>query len=823
MDQPTPLPSHARAVVVGGGIAGCSVAYHLTRLGWREVVVLDQGPLFETGGSTSHAPGLVFQVNPSKTMTAFAQRTVELFTGLDLDGEACARSVGSLEVAWTPERFTDLKRRHGYAMSWGLEAHLLGPGETRELIPMLSERILGALYVPSDIQTRATRPAEAMAREAQRSGATFHGGVQVTGFGTSGGRITAVHTSHGEIRTDVVVAAAGIWAPKLGGMAGVPIPLSPMQHLYAVTTPLPELAGAAEEVSQPILRHQDEDMYFRQEGECYGIGSYQHEPLLVDAGDIPAHGETAAPPAEMPFTPRHFEKGLAAAGELLPCLKGAELTRRFNGLFSFTTDGFPVLGESPRVPGFWSAQAVWITHAGGVGQAVAEWLVRGEPGVDLRECDIRRFHPHAHTRPYVRARAAQQYREVYDIIHPRQQIASPRDLRLTPFHPRQRELGAAFFESAGWERPQWYESNAGLLDSLEVKGTARSGWEAVEWSPVVAAEHVATRERVALFDLTPFANFEMTGPGALRALQGLAANQMDRPLGAVTYTAMLTPRGGIKCDLTVTRLEEERFLVITGGAMGLHDLGWIEAHLPRDGSARLEDVSSAYCCIGLWGPRARDLLGGLCEEDLSDEGFPYLSARRLTIAEVPALALRISYVGELGWEIYAPSEQGLRLWDLLWEAGQPLGVIAAGGGAFDSLRLEKGYRLWGQDIHTEHNPFEAGLGFAVNMKKGDFTGREALRRVRARGVTRRLCCMTLDDPSAVVTGKEPILDGDEVLGYVTSANYGHSIGRGIACAYLPGHYWTVGTKVEVLYFGERLAATVAREPLYDPEGWKMKG
>ena len=823
MDQPTPLPTHARAVVVGAGIAGCSVAYHLTRLGWREVVVLDQGPLFETGGSTSHAPGLVFQVNPSKTMTAFAQRTVELFTGLDLDGEACARSVGSLEVAWTPERFTDLKRRLGYAMSWGLEAHVLGPGETRELIPMLSERILGALYVPSDIQTRATRPAEAMAREAQRSGATFHGGVQVTGFGTSGGRITVVHTNHGEIRTEVVVAAAGIWAPKLGGMAGVPIPLSPMQHLYAVTTPLPELAGAAEEVSQPILRHQDEDMYFRQVGECYGIGSYQHEPLLVDAGDIPAHGETAAPAAEMPFTPHHFEKGLAAAGEVLPCLKGTELTRRFNGLFSFTTDGFPVLGESPQVPGFWSAQAVWITHAGGVGQAVAEWLVHGEPGVDLRECDIRRFHPHAHTRPYVRARAAQQYREVYDIIHPRQQIASPRDLRLTPFHPRQRELGAAFFENAGWERPQWYESNAGLLDSLEVKGAARCGWEAVEWSPIVAAEHVATRERVALFDLTPFAKFEVTGPGALRALQGLAANQMDRPLGAVTYTSMLTPRGGIKCDLTVTRLEEERFLVITGGAMGLHDLGWIEAHLPRDGSARLEDVSSAYCCIGLWGPRARDLLSGLCEEDLGDEGFPYLSARRLTIAEVPALALRISYVGELGWEIYAPSEQGLRLWDLLWEAGQPLGVIAAGGGAFDSLRLEKGYRLWGQDIHTEHNPFEAGLGFAVNMKKGDFTGREALRRVRARGVTRRLCCMTLDDPSAVVTGKEPILDGDEVLGYVTSANYGHSIGRGIACAYLPGHYWTVGTKVEVLYFGERLAATVAREPLYDPEGWKMEG
>ena len=395
-EMSTPLPTHARAVVVGAGIAGCSIAWHLTRLGWREVVVLDQGPLFETGGSTSHAPGLVFQVNPSKTMTAFARRTVDLFTRLELDGKPCARSVGSLEVAWTPERLTDLKRRHGYATSWGLEAHLLGPGEARERIPTLSERILGALYVPSDIQTRATRPAEAMAREAQQKGASFHGGVKVTGFGIAGGQVTAVHTTQGEIRTDVVVAAAGIWAPKLGGMAGVPIPLSPMQHLYAVTTPLPELAGAA---AEPILRHQDEAMYFRQVGECYGIGSYQHEPLLVDAGDIPAHEEASTPPAEMPFTPQHFEKALAAAGEVMPCLKGVGLARRFNGLFSFTTDGFPVLGESPQVRGFWSAQAVWITHAGGVGQAVAEWLVHGEPAVDLRECDIRRFHPHASHAP----------------------------------------------------------------------------------------------------------------------------------------------------------------------------------------------------------------------------------------------------------------------------------------------------------------------------------------------------------------------------------------------------------------------------------------
>ena len=818
----TAIAKHARAVVIGAGIAGCSVAYHLTKLGWRDIVVVEQGPLFETGGSTTHAPGLVFQINPSKTMTALARYTVGLWSEMELEGEPCARPVGSLEAAWTPERFTDLKRKAGYGLSWGVEAHLLGPEEARDLFPMLSDRIQGALYVPSDIQTRATRPAEAMARETARNGAAFHGGVTVTGFGIANGRISSVHTTHGDIGTDLVVAAAGIWGPKVGGLAGVSIPLSPMQHLYAVTGPVPDLAGATSEISLPILRHQDASTYFRQIGDAIGIGSYRHAPLLVDADDILCHAEAPVAPAEMPFTPTHFEASMAAARELLPSLQGVGLRRQFNGLFSFTMDGFPVLGESLQVRGFWSAQAVWITHAGGVGRAVAEWIVNGEPTFDLRECDLRRFQPHALSRSYVRARAAQQYREVYDIIHPRQQVEHPRNLRLTPFHARQKELGAAFFETAGWERPQWYDANAGLLDKLDVKGASRCGWEAREWSPTIAAEHAATRERVAMFDMTPFAKFELAGPGALAALQGLTANDMNKPVGRVTYTSILTPAGGIKCDLTVTRLAEERFMIVTGGAMGVHDLDWIRTHLPCDGSVSVADVSSGQCCVGLWGPRARDLLSRVCDTDISNAAFPYLTAETITIAEVPALALRVSYVGELGWEIYAPAEQGLRLWDTLWEAGLPLGVIAAGGGAFDSLRLEKGYRLYGADIHTEYDPYEAGLGFAVRMEKGDFVGREALGKRRAQGQARRLCCMTLDDPAAVVMGKEPIMDGDRVLGYATSANYGHSIGCGIVYGYLPAGYFEAGTRVEVLYFGERLAATVAKEPLYDPSGRKMR-
>ena len=816
------LPRHARAVVVGAGIAGCSVAYHLAELGWRDIVVVDQGPLFETGGSTSHAPGLVFQVNPSKTMTGFASYTVDLWSRLELDGVPCAKAVGSMEVAWTPERLEDLKRKTGLGMSWGVDARMLDAAETRDLFPMLSDRVLGAMHVPSDIHTRATRPAEAMAREAERKGAAFYGNVKVTGFGIADGRVTNVRTTRGDIETDLVVSAVGIWAPALCALAGVPIPLSPMQHIYAVTTPLPELAGAAEEISLPFLRHQDNSMYFRQVGEAIGIGSYRHEPLIVESDDIPEHWGAPTGPAEMPFTPDHFDNAMNAAREIMPAVEGAGLTRNFNGLFSFTADGFPVLGESPQVRGFWSAQAVWITHAGGVGKAVAEWIVNGEPTVDLRESGIRRFHPHALSRPYVRARAAQQYREVYDIIHPQQQMDSPRNIRLTPFFARQQELDAVFFENAGWERPQWHEANAGLLDSLDVTGASRTGWEAREWSPTVAAEHVATRERVALFDLTPFAKFEVTGPGALGVLQRLASNDMDRPIGSITYTSMLTPSGGIKCDLTVTRLDEERFLVVTGGGMGLHDLDWILSHLPDDRSASVADVSSGLCCIGLWGPKARDLLSEVCEDDLSNGGFPYMTARQITVGEVPVLALRISYVGELGWEIYAAAEHGPRLWDTLWEAGQPLGLIAAGGGAFDSLRLEKGYRLWGNDIHTEHNPYEAGIGFAVRMRKGDFIGRDALRESRARGLDRRLCCMTFDDPSHVVVGKEPILDGDRVLGYVTSANYGHSIGRGIVYGYLPIDYAEPGTHVDVLYYGERLRATVTREPLYDPDGLRMK-
>lgn len=812
------MREEAELVIIGAGIVGCSVAYHLAQKGQRDTVVLDQGPLFETGGSTSHAPGLVFQTNSSKTMAELAMYAVKLYSELELDGQPCFYGVGSLEVAYTEERWEDLKRKLGFATAWGLPAELISAEAAREKLPLLDHtKIHGAYYVPSDGIAKAVRACEAMARVAQQQGATFYGNTTVTGIEVEDGRVQAVVTLQGRIKTGRVLLCAGIWGPRVGRMVGVHIPLTPVQHQYVKTAPLPELAGESREVAHPILRHQDRAMYFRQQADCYGVGSYQHEPLLVEPDEIRKHGDGPVMPSIQPFTPEHFARPWDSAVELLPALKDAELTYRINGMFSFTPDGLPVLGESHTARGFWVAEAVWVTHGGGVGKVMAEWLIDGAPSIDLRECDINRFEPHALSPAYVKARGAQQYREVYDIIHPLQQMEQPRPLRVSPFHERFQALDAVCFEGRGWERPQWFAANKSLLDEYAVP--ARSGWAARYWSPIIGAEHLATRERVALYDMTPLTKIEVMGRGALPLLQHLTTNQLDRPIGSVVYTAMLDERGGVKSDITVARLGENHFQI---GLNGLVDEAWIRDHLPSDGSVYMRDITSSICALGLWGPRARDVLRQLCPDDLSNEAFRYFKARQIFVGEVPVLALRLSYVGELGWELYAPAEYRLRLWDLLWQAGQPFGMIAAGRGAFDSLRLEKGYRLWGSDMHTEYNPYEAGLGFAVNLDKGDFIGREALLRIKEQGVTRRLCCLTIEDAAQVVMGKEPIRDGSRVLGYVTSANFGYMVGKSIAYGYLPIDYATPGTRVEIEYFGNRYGATVGNEPLYDPKMVRLR-
>ena len=814
------MQERASLVIIGAGIVGCSAVYHLTQMGWRDIIVVEQGPLFETGGSSSHAPGLAFQTNFSKMMTGLAKYSVNLYSKLELHGQHCFYPVGSLEVAYTKERWQDLKRKRGIAKSWGVEAELMTPREAKEKIPLLDATIIhGAYYVPSDGIAKAVLAGEAMADAAKR-GAIFYDSTTVTGLEVKNGGMQAVLTSRGRIATETVLVCAGIWGPRIGRMAGVPLPLTPVQHQYAKTSPIPELAGETREVAHPILRHQDYSMYFRQHANCYGIGSYKHEPLLVDPDDILSHKEAKIMPSVMEFSPGHFETAHQAAVELLPALRGAELAYKINGIFSFTPDGMPVLGESLGVHGCWVAEGVWITHGAGVGKVIAEWMTHGSPSIDLREADLNRFAPHAHAPSYIKARGAQQYREVYDIIHPLQQIQHPRNLRLSPFHPRLQKQGGVFFETAGWERPQWFESNARLLEGHNYR--TRCGWEARYWSPIQAGEHWATRNNVALYDLTAFTKIEVTGSGALAFLQSITTNQMDQPVGKVVYTSMLNQKGGIMCDLTVTRLGLTRFLVLTGGAVGMHDLAWIRRNAPSDGSVQVVDVTSKYCSLGLWGPRARDVLEQVCVEDISNQAFPYFTAREITVDTTPALALRVSYVGELGWEIYTLTEYGLRLWDTLWEAGQPFNLIAAGGGAFDSLRLEKGYRLWGSDIHTDYNPYEAGLSWTVKFNKGDFLGRDALLRIKERGVSRQLCCITIDDPNGVALGKEPLLDGERVLGYVTSTNYGYSVGQHIVYGYLPVQYATEGSKVDVEYFGRRYSATVTNEPLYDPENIKLK-
>jgi glycine cleavage system T protein len=813
------LPESARAVIVGGGVAGASVAYHLAREGWTDLVLVDQGPLWETGGSTSHAPGLVFGLNASPTMTRLAQETIALFEALELDGEPCFHAVGGLEVATTPERWAELDRRYGRARSFGVPAELLDPAAVRELVPLLApDTVLGALHTPTDGIAKAVRAAAAMARGAGDALRAV-GDCAVTGFERDGGRVRAVNTTLGTVRADTVVLAGGIWGPRLAALAGVRAALVPVEHQYALTAPLPELAGQTGEVVHPILRHQDHAMYFRQQGEAYGIGNYRHEPRLVEPEAI-VRGDDGEQPSILPFTEHDFDAARAETARMLPAVGRAPIVRAFNGLMSFTPDGFPLLGETAAVRGLWLAQAIWVTHAGGCGRVLAELMTRGDVLLDLHECDPRRFDAHGLSRAYARARGAQQYREVYDVIHPRQQSEQVRGLRRTPFYDREAALGAAFFESAGWERPQWFEANAALPGS---DGSApRSDWSARQWSPIVAGEHVACRERAGLFDLSPFTKIEVSGPGALAYLQHLAANDVDRPVGTIVYTAMLAPRGGIMCDLTVSRIDDERFWVVTGGAVGRHDLAWLSHNLPADGSVHIAELTSGMCCLGLWGPRARDVLASVTEDDVSNEAFPYMTVRDLHVGPVPVRALRISYVGELGWEIYAPTEFAATLWETLWNAGEAHGMAACGGAAYDSLRLEKGYRLWGQDIDEEHDPYEAGLGWAVKLAKGPFVGSEAAARIKAEGVARRLRCLVADDPSIVLLGKEPILDGDEVVGWVTSAGYGASVGESILYAYLPVDRAEVGTTLSVYADGAAHPVSVVSEPRFDPDNARLR-
>ncbi|MGA9160286.1 MAG: FAD-dependent oxidoreductase [Actinomycetota bacterium] len=822
------MKDRARTLVIGAGIVGSSAAYHLAELGDPDVLVLDQGPLFETGGSTTHAPGLAFQTNGSRMMCRMAQESVALYATLEHDGEPAWYGVGGIEVATSEARMRELKRRLGFARSYGLEGtELLTPTEAAAKVPLLDpSAILGAYHVPSDGIAKGVRIAAALAGKAEEKGVAFEGGVTVTGFDIRDRRVAGVRTDHGDVECDRVLLCAGIWGPSVGALAGVPVPLLAVQHQLVWTDTIPELEGDTREVAHPILRHEDMAMYFRHREDHYAVGNYKHEPIATPQSELRRPGDNALMPSLMPFTPSDLDVAETEAARLLPALKGrmrpADPERSINGMFSFTPDAGSIVGESAEVRGMWVCEAVWVTHAGGFGRHVAEWMVQGEPSIDMAEADANRFYPYMTTPPFVLECGKQQYREVYDIIHPRRQMARPRKLRLTPFYARHAELGAEFVVGAGWERPEWFEANASLVAS-EAPWLRRDDWAARFWSPIEGAEHLATRSNAGLFDLTPLAKFDVEGPDALAYLERICANRIDRPVGTIVYTAMLTPTGGIRCDLTITRKKDELFRVITGGGSGQHDLAWMRRRILDSERVRITERTGSLFALGLWGPNAREILAQVTDVDVGNDAFPYMTARYLNVGEVgPVWAQRISYAGELGWELYGQLAMGDRAWELLWEAGRDHGLVAAGLGAFDTLRLEKGYRFWGQDIHTEHDPFEAGLGFAVKMDKGPFQGREALERILERGPTERLACITLDDPNAVVLGKEPIRSHGRVVGYATSAGYGYSVGRCIVYGYLPVELAVPGIAVEVEYFDERVPATVAEDPLWDPKGERLR-
>jgi glycine cleavage system aminomethyltransferase T/glycine/D-amino acid oxidase-like deaminating enzyme len=824
-------PSEAGTVIVGAGCVGCSAAYHLSQLGREDVVVVDQGPLFETGGSTSHAPGLVFQTAGNKLMTKMARYTRELYYDLD-----SYRKCGGVEVAYTPERMEYLERKREWGMGYGLEGgELLSPAEIEERIPQIDADVIhGGYYLPSDGKAHAVDASEAMAERARAAGAAeFYGHTKVQDVETAGGEVRAVVTDRGRIEADEVLIATNIWGPLFGEMVGEDVPLVPCAHQYLVSDELDALRGADREIEQPLLRHQDYSLYFRQHRESYGVGSYDHEPLLVDPEDIAEPEEADEMPSIREFTEEHFyqnthpdhdKAAYDAARELVPGFGDADFDYRINGMFSFTPDGMPILGETDDIDGLWWALAIWVTQSGGAGDIIAEWMERGTPRLDGERVDVSgahidRFQPHAGSRSYTYGRGGQQYREVYQLIHPREQPRGERGLRRSPFYERQRDLGAEFYDSGGWETPQWYADNEALLEEYDVPD--REGWAGQNWSKAQGVEHMAVRDRVAMVDMTTFTGIEVTGEGAVDFLQGLLTNDVDVSPGRMRYAAMCNEDGGVLADLTVSRLGEDRYLLFTGGGASatLHS-EWVREHAPDDGSVSVTVHDSSLSGVGVFGPEAREALAPLVEADLSNDAFPFYSAQETYLGSIPVTMLRLSYAGELGWEIYTPMEYGAALWDRIAEAGADHGIVPMGWAALNSASLEKGFRLWGTDVTPEYDPYEAGIGFAVDLDT-EFVGREALVEAREAGIDRKIAPITLDDPGTVVESGAPILDGDEVLGYAARADYGYTIDAGIVYAYLPAAYAEPGRDVVVQYENERHAATVRDEPLFDPEREKM--
>jgi glycine cleavage system aminomethyltransferase T/glycine/D-amino acid oxidase-like deaminating enzyme len=837
----TSVPSHARAVIIGGGIVGNSVAYHLARLSWKDLVQIDKGPFPNPGGSTGHASNFCFPIDYSRLMVQITRDSVEQYKEFGVFRES-----GGIELARSQDNLRELMRRASAAKSWDVDAELLDPGQVKRLMPWVNTQlILGGLSFPRTGVVDSLRAGTIMRERAQEMGAlTVIANTEVLDLAVKGGRIQSVKTTRGEIQAECVVIACGVWSPRIARMAGAAIPLTPAVHQMISVGPIEEFAKMGGEIGCPILRDMTALMYERQNGSDMEIGSYAHRPILVDADDIPSTEESKLSPTELPFTKEDFEPQMAQALELLPELLDKEsvgIQHSINGLLSLTPDGSPILGETPEVKGLWSAAAVWIKEGPAVGRLIAEWMTNGDPEFDVNEVDIARFYPYARTSSHVNSRTSEGYNRTYGIVHPREQWMSFRNVRLSPFYVREKELGAVFFETAGWERPHWYESNAPLLKEYGGRIQERPNeWDARWWSPIINAEHLAMRERVAMVDLSAFAVFDATGPGALSYIQRLAVAQMDVAPGRAVYTPLLNQAGRMKSDLTITRMTEDSFRIVTGGAQGGIDGKWFGDNLPSDGSVHLQDMTSSLCTLGLWGPAAKLVLDSVTCDDVSDSALPFSSAKRISVGPVPVWALRISYVGEMGWELYAPIEQGQMLWDILWNAGQEHGIVPAGIGVYaTTARMEKSYRLYGNELDTEYSVFECGLA-RRNVKAEEFIGKQAYLKEAGEQPDAILCTLVVDSHISssgeprYMLGREPVLtaDGKPIVdrkgrrSFVTSAGSAPSLGKHLLMTYLPPEFAAAGTRLKVEYFSELYPASVAvagSTPLFDPANERMKG
>ncbi|MDT4940406.1 MAG: hypothetical protein QOJ34_495 [Pseudonocardiales bacterium] len=811
------LPSSARIVVIGGGVGGVSVAYHLAESGEPDVVIVERDEL--TSGSTFHSAGLVGQLRADPALTRMNMYSVELYRRLQQgDNPVGWTESGGIKVASSAERLDEIRRQISWARSYDLPLHEISPAEIKDRFPLVDlEGVVGGAYLESDGYLDPSQLCYSLAAAARGLGVRIHQRTRVTGIDTAGGRVRGVRTDRGDIACEVVVNCGGMFAAEIGRLAGVRIPLLPMSHQYVVTEPF----RGRSEPTLPTLRDPDLLVYFRQEVDGLVMGGYERDPA---PWTTTGHDFDAIPPdfngRLLPDDWPRFEEIAGNAQRRVPVMADVGVRRLINGPEAFTPDNEFCLGETP-VAGFYVAAgfcAHGIAGAGGIGRVLAEWIVHGEPSMDVSHMDVSRFGAQYRSPGYTLARTVENYRTYYDIPYPDRQREAGRQLRRSPAYPWHVAHGAQFGEKAGWERVDWYAPNA---DDAAVRP---AGWPGRYWSSAIAAEHRATRERAGLFDETSFAKIEVTGPDAASLLSWTCDNDVARAVGDITYTQALNERGGIESDYTVIRLADDEFLIVTGTAFGSHDLAWLSRQARRRGAdVRIADVTGARCCYALWGPRARDILQSLTPADLGHAAFPYMTAQDLTVGHVPARALRVTFVGELGWELYASSEYGATLWQTLWEAGGAHGMVAAGYRAIESMRLEKGYRVWSSDLTAETSPLEAGLGFAVKFDKpGGFCGREALIAQRQDGLTRRLRAIVLAEAGALVLGSEPVrIDGD-VVGRVTSGGFGYTVGASIAYAYLPIDA-KPGTAVEIDLFGRWVAGEVVAEPLFDPRGTRVRG